>query len=62
MAKIHKREEEESEEEWDEEEHDEPEHSSAYIQCYIEGRSTLAIVDSGAGGVILSEVTMKELR
>ena len=61
LAKIHKREEEESEEEWDEEERDEPEHSSAYTQCYIEGRPTPAIVDSGAGGVILSEATMKEL-
>src|SRR5437588_7972265 len=61
LAKIHKREEEELEEEWDEEERDEPEHSSAYTQCYIKGRPTPAIVDSGAGGVILSEVTMKEL-
>src|SRR5437588_2049253 len=51
----------ETEEEWDEEECDELEHSSAYTQCYIEGRPTPAIVDSRAGGVILSEATMKEL-
>ena len=62
LAKIHKQEEEESEEEWDKEEHDEPEHSLPYIQYYIEERSTLAIVNSGAGEVILSEATMKELR
>src|SRR3954453_6105442 len=52
----------ESEEKYDEEDRDELEHSSAYTQCYIEGRPTSAIVDSGVGGTIISEITLKEIR
>ena len=68
MAKLSRESDTEQESESESEEEDdieidrnEPEHSSAYTQCYLEGRPTPASIDSGAGGVIISEMTLKDI-
>src|SRR4051812_19425280 len=43
------------------EERDEPEHSSAYTQCSIEGHVTPVIIDTGAGGCMISEYLLKKI-
>src|SRR3954467_14217400 len=59
------RHEQEEEEDYDSdeelEERDEPEHSSAYTQCSIEGHVTPVIIDTGAGGCMISEYLLKKI-
>src|SRR3954462_8251562 len=43
------------------EEWDEPEYSLAYTQCSIEGQVTPVIIDTGAGGCMISEYLLKKI-